>query len=298
MAIELTVLSGTKPFGVPVGRCIYCGSDGGEKRLSDEHIIAYSLSSDAYLPKASCTKCAKKTSYLEGYAARQVFGPIRVHFRIQSRRQTIALDPIEVVFQTDQGEELRRVANDKVPPHLFLPIFEPPGLLVDKAPSPIGKFEPWAWHTEDAKERLRSLLRDGDQSCEIRPNIKAIVFARMLAKIAHATAVAYLGVDSFEHYLPPLILGEDENAAYFVGGAAPPTDPLPPIPYSKSTHHHTIGIQVMSSPGKPDIIAIGVRLFHHVGSPTYGVIVGKPLPAALERLRIKDTTPELSVRRN
>jgi hypothetical protein len=41
------------------------------------------------------------------------------------------------------------------------------------------------------------------------------------------------------------------------------------------------------SNGKPDLLAVSIRLFLHIGTPTYWVIVGEPLPSALARLRVK-----------
>jgi len=266
-------------FGKPVGRCIYCGLDGGPEGLSDEHIVAFCLGVNAYLPQASCLACAKKTSYLEGYAGRQIFGPLRVHFRIQSRRKKIELAPLDVAFQTDQGEEIRRLPRERLPPILSLPILEPPGLFHDRAPSPIENNLWWTWVADNREAYMKEFLKPGDQHWEIRRSDKPIVFARMLAKIAHALAVARLGVDSFKPFLPPLILGENDNAAYLIGGAAPPTDPLPAIPYSDKTHHHTLTLTMMSSPGKPDLIVVTIRLFLHIGSPTYYVIAGEALPA-------------------
>jgi hypothetical protein len=53
----------------------------------------------------------------------------------------------------------------------------------------------------------------------------------MLAKTAHALAVAELGLDRFEHRLPALILGKDLSlAAYLIGdyGADFPMPKRPP----------------------------------------------------------------------
>ncbi|MGB7836312.1 MAG: ABC transporter substrate binding protein [Xanthobacteraceae bacterium] len=46
----------------PVGKCIYCPDDGAGG-LGDEHIIAYALNGTRVLPKASCPRCARVTSY-------------------------------------------------------------------------------------------------------------------------------------------------------------------------------------------------------------------------------------------
>jgi hypothetical protein len=287
MAYEHITFFGKMAFGQPVGRCIYCGSDGAPEGLSDEHIVAFCLATDAYLPKSSCLACAKKTSYLEGYAGKQIFGPIRIHFQIQSRRKTIKLDPVDVVFQTKHGEELRSIPRAQLPPIVTLPILEPPGIFHGKAPAPINTDQAWTWIADEPEKRMNALLKPGDLGWEIRIETKPLVFARMLAKIAHAFTVARLGLETFKPFLPPLILGEDQNAAYLIGGAAPPTDPEPAQPYSDSTLHHILTFQVMSAPGKPDLLVFTVRLFKHIGSPTYYVIVGEPLPSALAQLTEK-----------
>ncbi len=123
-------------------------------------------------------------------------------------------------------------------------------------------------------------------------SINALVFARMLAKIAHAATVGWLGVDAFKPLLPPLILGHHDNAAYLVGAAAPPTEPLPAQPYRKDTHHHTIRIIPMQKAGEPHLLAATIQLFHHIGSPTYWVVVGEPSGETLERLTVKGTAPQ------
>jgi hypothetical protein len=69
------------------------------------------------------------------------------------------------------------------------------------------------WKENAAPEMQDSLTFDVDS------------LARMLAKIAHSISVAELGVDAFEHWLPPYILGADKALPYLIGGA---TDTLEP----------------------------------------------------------------------
>jgi hypothetical protein len=276
---------GKMPIGKPPGRCIYCGSTDG---LTDEHIVAFCLATDAYVPKASCKKCAKETSYLEGYAGRHIFGPLRIHFKIQSRRKKIELGLVDVTFHTERGVEIRRLPRERLPAILTLPILEPPGLFHGRPPTPIKHYQHWTWTADYADARMAEFLKPGDERWWIPATTNPLTFSRMLAKIAHALAVGRLGVDSFVPYLPPLILGKDDNAAHFIGGAAPPTIPLPKVPYSEKTHHHTLTFGCFSSPGKPDLLVATVRLFLHIGSPTYSVIVGEPLPAAMAQLRVPD----------
>lgn len=285
-AVKFT-LAERKAFGEPPGRCIYCGTTGDS--LTHEHIVAFCLAQDTYLPNASCSTCSKVTSYLEGYAGRHIFGAMRKHFKIQSRRRRIDLGTVDVEFQKSDGTtEIRQVPRDALPAIVMLPVLAPPGIFSGELPAPIAKFDPWVWMANDLTSSIRPLLRHDEVEGRLVVSINALVFARMLAKIAHATAVGWLGVDAFKPFLPPLILGRHENAGYLVGGAAPPTDPLPPQPYSKKTLHHVLSVIPMSAAGKPHLLAVTIRLFLHIGSPTYCAIVGEPSDETLQRLTIRD----------
>jgi hypothetical protein len=290
MSDEYIHWEGKMRYGQPAGRCIYCSSDGGEDGLSDEHIVAYSLGADTVLPKASCKRCAAITSYVEGYASKEIFGPLRVLFGIQSRRKKVELNDVPVVFVTELGEETRMLPRAEIPAFLHLPILNPPGLFHEQEPSPITNADPWLWRTEDSKERMERFRRPGDKSYRFKLQIKWYPFARVLAKIAHTFAVARLGLDSFKPYLPDIILGKDLNAAYLIGGAAPPTDPLQ-IPVDARTAYHEIELTMMAAEGKPPIVVTTVRLFPFTGSPTYWVIVGEAGPSAIRQLTSDDPTP-------
>jgi hypothetical protein len=93
---------------------------------------------------------------------------------------------------------------------------------------------------------------------------------RMLAKIAHALAVAELGLDGFEHKLPALILGDDLSlAAYLVGDYAAPF----PMPKRPPNHQVAWGITPYGADWN---IFVRIRLFSvHPGVPAYSVIVGR-----------------------
>jgi 5-methylcytosine-specific restriction endonuclease McrA len=71
----------------PVGRCIYCGSNGGSDGLRDEHMVPYSLGGHAALRQASCRACEAVTSRVELYLARHTFYQFRSHVRAPSRRK-------------------------------------------------------------------------------------------------------------------------------------------------------------------------------------------------------------------
>ena len=178
MADEFIGHEGKTTFGIAPGRCIYCGSDGAPEGLSDEHIIAFSLGADTYLPSASCCKCAKVTSYIEGYAARAIYGPLRVFFGVQSRRKAIDLGTVPVTFTTSQGEETREISRAELPPLLALPLLRTAGIFEHKQPEPIREHEVWVWTSADIAEQMKRFQRAGDTKWRLQSLIKALSFCK------------------------------------------------------------------------------------------------------------------------
>jgi hypothetical protein len=123
---------------------------------------------------------------------------------------------------------------------------------------------------ESAQEQLAKLGPTAKVYFEFSPNL----FCRMIAKIAHCQAVATLGVDAFDHYLPGLILGRSEIISHYVGGAAYIEHPNPPEgPVSEISHelYFREGIALRTG---TRLIAVTVRLFSNLNAPGYEAIVG------------------------
>jgi hypothetical protein len=118
----------------PIGRCIYCGSPGGAKGLTDEHIVPYSLGGRAELLKASCCECAKETSRLELYLARSIFWELRVHAGAPTRRQFPDELPAKIVIGDATMQKVVPVADH--PFFLLAPVWMPAGILRGAQPSP------------------------------------------------------------------------------------------------------------------------------------------------------------------
>jgi hypothetical protein len=91
-------------------------------------------------------------------------------------------------------------------------------------------------------------------------------FARMMAKIAHATCVGTFGLDWFTPWLPPYILGADAALSYVVGGAEGPLEP-------KNTLHEIRYDVTMI--GGILLVTCTIRLFAQFGGPHTKVIVGQ-----------------------
>ena len=115
---------------VPVkggGICIYCGWDGGESGLHDEHIVPYALGGNTELLKASCSNCEAVTSYLDGYMANAVYGHFRVHLNLQSRSGHAEVLPTTVDFA--HGKKVFDLMTRDHPYFLNMPVWNPPGVM-------------------------------------------------------------------------------------------------------------------------------------------------------------------------
>ena len=69
------------------GSCIYCGSDGGARRFARR--AHRSLTRSAAMPcfwVRAAQPAREITSYLDGYLAKAIYGDLRVHSGVQSRR--------------------------------------------------------------------------------------------------------------------------------------------------------------------------------------------------------------------
>ena len=248
----------------PVGRCIYCHSEGSRSEpLGKEHIVPYGLGGDWILPRASCRACAKITGEVERYCQREMFGTLRVRMRLPSRKGHPATLPLEFI-RPDGRPARQRVPSDKVPMALIGFRFPAPGLL--RGLSPAVNFEGHliAKPVDDAAWRARPKMERFKVG-----QINTLIFARMLAKIAHAYIVANFRFDSFRPYLLDLILGRSTTAPYWIGG-----DPHPPAPETVSALHHVYRQDCLRA-GQQYLLA-AVHLFSVAGMPRYHVVVGEP----------------------
>lgn len=239
------------------GRCIYCGKGGQDHFLTREHVIPKGLAGPLLFLKASCKACGAITGRFEEECLRENFSIYRAIAKFPSTRPPL------------QGPRI-----------LCLPELPPPGILVGRLPS-----------TDLVCERM--LIWSGFDPSEQPFRETSLhfnwpAFFRMLAKIGHGYAVGQLGIDSFVHLLPQVILGDRPNLAqYLVGlserpyyslpGEPPEDDPLDPTYTSHETY-------IRFKLHKSDILAIaGVRLFAPHGAPFYECVAGPLTPAGRAR---------------
>ena len=267
------------------GRCIYCGSDGGNDGLRDEHIMPYSLSGNTVLLKASCRVCEGITSRLDGYLAHATFGHLRPHANVQSRSGYPKTLP--AVIQRSGEERVVDLMTEDHPFFTNMPVWDTPGIMRGAAPTDV--FDPCYahvyWYVPPNMKEILNLENDEDARVRDASRIPNVpLFARAIAKIAYGHAVFMLGLDGFRPLaLPDIILGKYPNIPYFIGSEM--DQPSPPEERGRMHSIQLLDVFV----GRMKYLVVRLRLFAHSGTaefgmPFYNVVVGQRFaPKALSR---------------
>jgi hypothetical protein len=149
-------------------------------------------------------------------------------------------------------------------PFVFLAYkFELPGVVVGRDPNNDIKIEVLA--RIDEKE-FRKFAPDDKQGFRIAP-MDVDSYCRMLAKIAHAYAIAELGSYSFRPVLGDFIRGKPLTQAWHWIGSDTAVPPPEQCLHDIQWHVPTInGV---------NYVMVSIRLFSFIGSPRYHIIVGE-----------------------
>lgn len=97
-----------------IGRCIYCGSDGGTDGLRSEHFLPEALGGRAQLLGSSCADCEKITSYLDGYLARRTYYDFRLANDVNGKkrkRAQVTHMPVRLSYREAEHEAELPVAG-------------------------------------------------------------------------------------------------------------------------------------------------------------------------------------------
>lgn len=214
MAVNSLRFPYPKKLYSPANVCIYCSTQGS---LSTEHIIPYGFGGELILPKASCEAHRKATSRIEDFILRRYLCPLRSHLGLPSRKPTSRPDAYPLKLSRNGRSWKQNVKLGDHPGFFRFMLLDRPGKVAGRSRIqetfsisfvPIEVFP-------DIRQRLARL---GADSFEDSVTINALSLARFLAKIAHAFAVAEIGLDSFEEfYVRHLIDGDAPDWNYWVG---------------------------------------------------------------------------------
>lgn len=252
-------------------RCIYCGE---KSNLSDEHIIPFALGGNLILEKSSCPDCATLTSAFELTCLRTMYGPLRLLYDLPTRRPKKRPKklPLKVKFNSNETEWQTILIDQKKFPFLVtFPYFETPGIVngnqIHESEGPKSK-RFWirgASPYYSFHELMENLLVEL-KAYSIFPESKAEVpaFCKLLAKIAHAFAVAKIGLSGFNPFLKPLIIKDDlSHCMHYIGSIGNDEPPKSML--------HDLNILEFNN---INAILVKVRLLCKLGAPTYIVAVG------------------------
>jgi hypothetical protein len=248
----------------PVGKCIYCGSDGALGGLDREHIIAKSLGGMLVLPEASCLDCAKATSAVEGRIAGELFRAIRRQMKFPMKPRS-RLRGFEVGLDGADAS----VLAEGYPGLLVSFAFPLPGILAGAAPGEeFGGGIALAMLPQFG-ERLNALGGPprGRRQVEFRGFGDAESLGRVLAKSAHAYAVAELGMDGFKPFLIDIILGRPPlHLGQYVGSG------VGDHPLGNDLHEITFADPAL---GADRYVVVKIQLFANHKMPVHYVVVGE-----------------------
>ena len=249
----------------PVGRCIYCGGDGGGT-LTKEHIFPAGIGGGLVLPRASCRSCQTEIQTFETICMRKTLLPYRKasglirHPNDLPRSVPLTLD-LELKGPT-------QVALDMHPNVVVLPgLRELPGVLRGRPPEPMMQFDYKIFGRLDILDETKRRLQEQQV---VGIYLDGYAWLRMLAKIAHGYAIAELGLNGFSPALPDLILGRNPLLSSYLIGKCP-------VPPSIPDNPPLLMIDMRcASMGERRFVAVNMRLFADLGgeTPVYTVITG------------------------
>lgn len=151
-----------------------------------------------------------------------------------------------------------------------MPMFlQPPGIMIGKAPDfRLNMIYQVFEHRDE-------IVAPTPPGTRVALHFENVAFVRMLAKIAHALAIAELGFDGIDPELPDLLFGRNFALASYLIGCSNEDLPVP----DDDNLSHQIGWGVYPW-GDQLLVGIRIRLFARHQTPAYNVIAGVMTPSA------------------
>jgi hypothetical protein len=258
-----------------VGHCVYCGSAANEASLTDEHIIPEMIGGELIFEDASCGVCNDETHAFEGHAC-DVYRPIRRQLgfpsKVKGRRARERDAKEKFIVGADYGRI--KIPANEFPALMISLTFPMPAILFNLPPNddPLTGSINAIELAPDFGVRLQAVQR------KYRTHKVEIVgvdkshrmddgdYGRMLAKIAHAYAVAALGERKFAPLLTHIVKGiRPYNLTYLIGSQ--------PQTISEPTALHEISVED-NFPSAEHLVVVRIRLFAPWKTPAHLVVTG------------------------
>lgn len=246
------------------GACIYCNAK--DAKLTDEHILPYSLGGFHVIREASCLDCADVTKKFEQKIARDLWGDARTSYDAPSRRKK---DRQKFIHMSDAASPSR---NTKVPVGEYPAGFVfyrmgLPGLLQGLAADD-DVSNSWKFTVLNDDHRRNEFLKNNpDKKLTLKFRNVPYEFGRLLCKVGYGQLLTVFDLGDFSPICLPYIMGEKTNVSYIIGETTEKTAPIPGIGYSLDAFG-------LIHDSKLLLIA-KVRLYANAHSPEYQVIVGE-----------------------
>lgn len=257
----------------PVGRCIYSRDGASHSKPYDiEHIIPLSMGGRRELPQASCRACARCINRFETRFFRGTMETAREHLGLRGRQKIRHRDRLPVTLLDGRTVS---VPMEVHPSALFFPKLAPPGFMMGMDPSNNIEWSMTVGVAPMSDDLHRRAARIG-APINMTRGIDALDCYRQIAKIAHAFAVAELGLGGVASLLLNLIHGQEPMLAGYSVGSDPTIEP-------PSDKLHEIGFHpVEAAADGQKFVGVRLRLFAFMkGSPTHYVLVGFRPPPTL-----------------
>ncbi|SCB13083.1 HNH endonuclease [Rhizobium hainanense] len=245
------------------GYCIYCRAEG--VRLTDEHIVPYSLGGNHVLRDASCDHCAKITSKVELKIARELWGQARQSFGATSRRKK-RKGKTQIVPDGENIGRFQAVPNEEVPAIFAFYHMPPAGILLGLNET-FDTLPFWKMSAIADSNRQEQFERKYGFKPAVGFRHQPKEFGQLLLKIGYGQALTHLDCQDFEAICIPYILGEKSNVSWLVGTNMGESEALLDIGYSLGTKAF----------GTTELLYIisDIKLWANTFMPWYHAVVGR-----------------------
>jgi hypothetical protein len=252
------------PEAVPltrhIGRCVYCGST---DSLTDEHIVPRGLKGPWQLLKGSCKVCNQIISAFEKSVLREQFILPRAALHLPTYHPKNRPQAFSFEVENDGRKEMIVLPVTDCPPIFMMLDLEKPRYIANYDYERGVMVKGCSLHGPSLAKLKDKLSIEG---IALTTSFSGSCFERMLAKIAYGMVILAYGSDALEEcYVLPCILGQKDDAGYWVGSSGKHVSTLP----AENVFHRVF----LTKSGK-EVSAL-IRLFANYQTPEYLVIVGK-----------------------